>query len=511
MADVAQSKIYPITSLPGIKRDGTRFLGRYYADGQWVRFYRGLPRKMGGYNRIVGTASTGIPTGLFVVPDGQNFDVYIGNFNTLNYITIDLSGNPIGGFSDITPFGLINNFNNIWQFGIMFSTVSNGSILIAHAAPSLASINSQAETPVFYWDIHGADPRMQSTGFTVSGGVMVLHPFLFMFGNNGQVTWTEANNPTVSLGSARICALKIVCGLSTRGGNSSPAGLLWSLDSVIRVTFVPDPSGPNFRFDTISNQSSILSSRSVIEYDSLYFWAANDRFLVYNGTVQELQNDMNQNYFFDNLNFSARQAVWVTKVPRWGEIIWFYPSGNSLVCDRALIYNKRENTWYDTALARSCGYFEQTFGSPIWADSLLGDDGFDIWQHEYNINGTPIYNKVVDGVSTAIDSYFQTGDIAYAALGPDGNWNGFERNVDLYRIEPDFVQVGNLTVTPSGRPYANSAPVTGDIVTFDNTVEKIDIHFQERELTLKFESNEIDGFYELGQTLITMRTGDTRP
>ena len=40
--------VVQIRSLPGIKRDGTRFDGEFYPDGQWVRFQRGLPRKMGG-------------------------------------------------------------------------------------------------------------------------------------------------------------------------------------------------------------------------------------------------------------------------------------------------------------------------------------------------------------------------------------------------------------------------------------------------------------------------------
>ena len=39
-------KIVQIKSLPGIKRDGTKFEGDQYVDGQWVRFQRGLPRKI---------------------------------------------------------------------------------------------------------------------------------------------------------------------------------------------------------------------------------------------------------------------------------------------------------------------------------------------------------------------------------------------------------------------------------------------------------------------------------
>jgi hypothetical protein len=93
---------------------------------------------------------------------------------------------------------------------------------------------------------------------------------------------------------------------------------------------------------------------------------------MYNGVVKEIPNNMNQNYFFDNLNYDQRQKVWVTKVPRFGEIWWFYPRGDATECTDAIIYNVRENTWYDAGLAvgsqRSAGYFSQVFAFPVAAD-----------------------------------------------------------------------------------------------------------------------------------------------
>jgi len=80
---------------------------------------------------------------------------------------------------------------------------------------------------------------------------------------------------------------------------------------------------------------------------------------------------MNQNYFFDNLNYAERQKVWVSKVPRFGEVWWFYPRGNATECTDAIIYNVRENIWYDAGEAegarRSAGYFSQVFAYPVEA------------------------------------------------------------------------------------------------------------------------------------------------
>lgn len=97
---------------------------------------------------------------------------------------------------------------------------------------------------------------------------------------------------------------------------------------------------------------------------------------------------MNQNYFFDNLNYSQRQKVFATKVPRFGEIWWFYPRGNATECNDCIIYNIREATWYDAGTAlgarRSAGYFSQVFHYPINAGWELNAVG--------GVNATSITN-----------------------------------------------------------------------------------------------------------------------
>ena len=193
----------------------------------------------------------------------------------------------------------------------------------------------------------------------VSGGVVVLHPYLFVYGNNGLIKNSAAGNPSdwvsPDANETNVASTKIVKGLPVRGGSNAPSGLFWSLDSLIRVSYTPTTvtiggttSTFYWRYDIISSQSSILSSQCVIEYDGIYYWIGVDRFLMYNGVVKEVPNPMNQNYFFDNLNYAQREKVYATKVPRFGEIWWFFPSGDSTECNDAIIYNIRENTWYDS-------------------------------------------------------------------------------------------------------------------------------------------------------------------
>jgi hypothetical protein len=93
--------------------------------------------------------------------------------------------------------------------------------------------------------------------------------------------------------------------------------------------------------------------------------------MMYDGRVKELPNTQNLDWFFDNLNYAQRQKVHVTKVPRFGEIWWFFPKDDAVECTHAVIYNVRENFWYDVELGRSAASFSQVFRYPLWTDSNL--------------------------------------------------------------------------------------------------------------------------------------------
>jgi hypothetical protein len=89
---------------------------------------------------------------------------------------------------------------------------------------------------------------------------------------------------------------------------------------------------------------------------------------MFNGVVREMKNNLNQNFFFDNLNYANRQKVFATKVPRFGEIWWCFPKGSSTEPDHAVIYNIREDIWYDCALpegGRGAGAFPAIFRKPM--------------------------------------------------------------------------------------------------------------------------------------------------
>jgi hypothetical protein len=351
----------------------------------------------------------------------------------------------------------------------------------------------------------------------VSGGCVVIHPYLFVYGNNGLIqncsAGDYANWVSPDANANNMATGKIVKGLPIRGGSTSPSGLFWSTDSLVRVSFSPSSAGGQnyyWTYDIISSQTSIMSSQSVIEYDGIYYWAGVDRFLMYNGVVQEVENSVNQNWFFDNLNFVQRQKVWATKVPRYGEIWWFYPRGTATECTDAIIYNVREKTWYDAGQAdganRSAGVFSEVFPKPIWAGNVANTAGkYTLWQHEAG------YDEVYLTNVNAINSYFETPNLGFLT-GTVGMTQQPGENLwtRIERVEPDFVQEGDMTLVITGRGYAEDNDVESAPYRFTPSTIKIDMREQRREMRLRFSSNTQNGNYQTGSVMLSITTSDVR-
>jgi hypothetical protein len=365
-----------------------------------------------------------------------------------------------------------------------------------------------------------------------------------------------------------------------------------------------------FQFDVVATDTSIISENSVVDYDGVFFWAGVDRFLMFNGVVREVPNTMNLNYFFDGLNKRHRSKVFAYKVPRYGEIWWCYPRGDATECTHAVIYNVRENTWYDTTLpanGRSAGAFNNSFAAPILSGAVAGleatgatgtitltggssgsvntvtvggvqimsgtvpyntslfitaedvanninsygsdpdyvatvalvgadpvitltattdgsranylvvavtsttitatttnmiggTDDFRVWIQEQGVD------EIDGNLVSPIQSYFETADLSAVAQGN----NEFMR---ITRIEPDFVQSGNMTVQVTGRSNARAPEVYGTTFTFPATAQEswqqiVMLKEQRRELRVRFESNEIYGDYQMGQIIGHVSMGD---
>ena len=306
--------------------------------------------------------------------------------------------------------------------GTYYITVTNGTttFTLSSSYGGTGVVTTAGTTTGLTFTLNTSATLTFDNNLAISGGVVTLHPYIFIYGNDGLIQNSGAGNSndwvSATSNATNVATGKIVQALPVRGGSNAPSGLFWSLDSLIRVSYTPTTvtvggTAVSFywRYDLITSQSSILSSQSVIEYDGIFYWCGVDRFMLYSGVVKEIENTMNQNYFFDNLNYDQRQKVYATKVTRYGEIWWFYPKGTSTECNDAIIFNVREKCWYDAGTAvgsqRSAGYFSQVFHYPINADWNVnlsgGVNGFSITNGgSAYTNGTYVAVNLTGGTGT---------------------------------------------------------------------------------------------------------------
>lgn len=597
-----------LRSQPGIKRDGTKYEGDFYVDGRWVRFQRGLPRKIGGY-RSISKYLTEISRGFTTFTQQLLQYCHSGSATLLERFTIDSSKNSsvmsdrtpvsaaatatvtltggaagsvdmidvdgvnimsgavpfntdlsttaadvvtdINGFSAtytatnvgaiitieaVTPGpqenglvvtvtsttitttntdmaggsnALTSSTQNRWMFQYMYDGSTGQNSIIAHVAPNGSCICNDVGGQIFIGDVLGTDPLIAvqlPAGANVTGGVVVLHPYLFYYGTSGIIGHSVPGEPANLSGAGsnitRPWGQKIIKGMPLRAGaGSAPAGLFWAYDAVIRATYTGGAT--TFQYDVIATDTSILSADCVVDYDGVFYWAGVDRFLMFNGVVRDVPNSLNLNYFFDGLNPNQHSKVFAFKVPRYGEIWWCYPREDATECTHAVIYNVRENTWYDTELPesfRSAGAYNNGFASPLLTDAVPTVDGYRVWIHEQGTDS-------IEGQTVApILSYFETADLSTLPQG-----NNFAMRITA--IEPDFVQAGPMSVQVTGRANARAPEVVSSTFTFPENASQpyeqiVMLKEQRRELRVKFTSYAVGGNYQMGQIIGHVDSGD---
>lgn len=496
-----------LRSSPGIKRDGTKFDGDFYTDGQWVRFQRGLPRKILGY-RSTQKYLEEISRGLSAFTQNSQTFFHSGSATKLERFLMDNSLNS-SVVSDRTPATLTTSNDNRWMFDYQYESSGLSSLIIAHSAPNGSCICSDQGGQIFTGDASGTAILVEAAlpaGANATGGIVSLHPYLFYYGSGGIIGHSVAGEPAdlTGVGSnvARPWGQKIIKGKPLRAGaGSGPAGIFWAFDAVIRASFVGGAA--IFNYDVVATETSILSADSVIDYDGIFYWCGVDRFMMFNGVVREVENQLNLNHFFDNINQAHTAKVFAFKVPRFGEIWWCYPRGTATECTHAIILNVREGTWYDTELpnnGRSIGTFVNGLKSPVVGGVTEDSTGYKIWVHEQGVDE-------IDGSEIQpVRSFFETADQSQLAAGVD-------QALRLYRVEPDFVQTGPMSVQATGRANARAPEVAGPVYTFPDLAsgpfeQTVTMKDQRRELRVRFESNTVGGNYQAGQIIAHFGPGD---
>lgn len=174
------------------------------------------------------------------------------------------------------------------------------------------------------------------------------------------VRWSDADNPfewvpatTNQSGEARLSyGSYIVTALDTR-----QEILIWTDAAIFSMQYL----GPPYVFsqNLLMDNISIASPNAAITVNNVTYWMGVDKFYQYSGRVETLPSSLRQ-YVFGDINTDQLAQIVAGTNEGFNEVWWFYPSANSLVNNRYVIYNHLERIWYYGNLERS-----------YWLDSPL--------------------------------------------------------------------------------------------------------------------------------------------
>ena len=115
-------KVFALDTKPGIQRDGTTLDRDFYQDGEWVRFQRSRPRKIGGYREMTSQIK-GLSRGIYVESEDGYNRIFNGYNNGLERFECDNNGVGAG----VTEYNM--NGGPILTTGTLVggSTYTNGT------------------------------------------------------------------------------------------------------------------------------------------------------------------------------------------------------------------------------------------------------------------------------------------------------------------------------------------------------------------------------------------------
>lgn len=536
----------PLVYKPGIQRDGTDFQDQYCIDGQWIRFVGGQIKKMKGNKELHRPAGTIEPSYMYIYYNGTSEILIYASYNQVHrcITNLDSVSNDkaiLGTDTGQPALSLTNNPNRTWQSSKFIGADGNPYLALLatyNGDNMLSNVNG-----TLFWKSMLQDDGFQgyvdslipgNTDNIVSGGMLFSNPCLYLYGNNGTILRSKTSDPLNFAGGDsgvyKISENKLIFGASIRGGTNSPSFLFWTENSVIYLTNVADPANTqqpvDFQREEVTTNSSLMSSRAVVQYDSLFFWLGTDRIFVYNGIVDSVKNDVNFEFFLENVDLNKRQKIYGYKVARYGEVRWAYPekanrNNPNIGCTRELVYNVRENSWYDTAIRRDCvTVYEATGDIFSYGDSCTNypynpaNTYKSIWKQEFG------YNEVrLGGQGYNIPSFFTSPYFGYAAFNPAKNGNAIDKYIVLDQIEPDFpAPTGynrtvndELVIGVSYKKYASTpitsiAPLTYNLYP-ETSPGKIDLRLSARFMTVTFACVYP---YNVGTILINYKEGSNQ-
>lgn len=268
----------------------------------------------------------------------------------------------------VDPNG-INTGSTITGTGISAGTYVTtayvpGSYTVPISAPTTAISSGTYNFSYAGWHVPNNTYQVSTSSvsnFTIAFGSNPYSPINFSTTFDPLlVRWSDADNPfewvpetTNQSGETRLSyGSYIVTALDTR-----QEILIWTDAAIFSMQYLGPPYV--FSVNLLMDNVSIASPNAAVTVNNVTYWMGVDKFYQYSGRVETLPCSLRQ-FVFSDINVDQISQVVCGSNEGYNEIWWFYPSANSAVNDRYVIYNHLERVW-------TYGNLERGF----WLDSPL--------------------------------------------------------------------------------------------------------------------------------------------
>jgi len=436
---------------PGVYRHGTELdSANRYRDVNFVRWQNGSLRPIGGWVTRKQSAFASKPRGAIAWADNsQDSRIVAGTYEKL--YTVNAGGTVV----DITPVGFsVGNESaqvNTGYGGSLWGTSTYGTTRPSDGVPERCTTwaldtwgqyllaCSSDDGKIYEWQLNPANPAaLVANAPTQNKGIVVTDErFVFALGANDnprRVQWCDRENNTEwtplitnQAGDFDLqTAGEIMQGLRVKGKT-----LILTTTDAHLANYAGPPAV--YGFLRIGTSCGATSRSSAVSVDEGAFWMGQSAFFLYNGSaVKEMQCDVTD-YVFSDINDSQRSKICAIHNAAFGEVWWFYPSGDSTENNRYCVYDYKEGHWNIGQLARTAGFDAGVFSTPIWFD-----DNGNIYNHESGL----IHDSA-----------------PYAETGPIMLDVG-ERLAKVTKVIPDEKVQGEVTLSFKTRLYPNAAETT---------------------------------------------------
>jgi len=308
--------------------------------------------------------------------------------------------------------------------------------------------------------------------------------------------WTP--NVTNSAGSQRIAGgSEIRCARPAKG-----TILVWTDTTMQSMSFIGPPF--IFGFRQLGNDCGAVGLNSAIVIDDVAYWMSDGQFFRYAGSVQEIPCPI-LNHVFDNINKTQYPQVYSAQNSNFSEVMWYYCSSSSDQCDRYVIYNYLENSWYFGTMDRSTYQDNGVELNPLATEYFANSNVATISTINGVTQGRSIIYAQESGVNAdgaALPAFIQSGDGDIA----DGETFSF-----INKVIPDFQdQTGNTVITLSVKDYPNDSATVGETLTVNNTTRFVNTRIRGRQSNIKIENTAVGDNWRFGTLRVNIKQDGKR-